>query len=113
MLRSFTCYNKYNQQIGRASRGKRLELGGRRSVKKNTDIFFRGNGDIIGATKIDEKILEEIRKSEALTAIRNEISESESQEVNGVVSERELVEKEETNNSDGINIFADFEEGSE
>ena len=79
----------------------------------DTDIFFRGNGDIIGATKIDEKILEEIRKSEALTAIRNEISESESQEVNGVVSERELVEKEETNNSDGINIFADFEEGSE
>ena len=79
----------------------------------DTDIFFRGNGDIIGATKIDEKILEEIRKSEALTAIRNEISESESQEVNEVVSERELVEKEETNNSDGINIFADFEEGSE
>jgi hypothetical protein len=79
----------------------------------DTDIFFRGNGDIIGATKIDEKILEEIRKSEALTAIRNEISESESQEGNGIVSERELVEKEEINNSDGINIFADFEEGSE
>jgi hypothetical protein len=29
------------------------------------------------------------------------------------VFEREFVEKEETNNSDGINIFADFEEGSE
>jgi DNA topoisomerase-6 subunit B len=39
----------------------------------DTDIFFRGNGDIIGATKIDEKILEEIRKTEALSAVRKEI----------------------------------------
>ena len=79
----------------------------------DTDVFFRGNGDIIGATKIDEKILEEIRKSEALTAIRNEISESESQEINEIVPDRDWKENKETNNSDGINIFADFEEGSE
>ena len=39
----------------------------------DTDVFFRGNGDIIGATKIDEKILEEIRKTEALSAVRKEI----------------------------------------
>ena len=78
----------------------------------DTDVFFRGNGDIIGATKIDEKILEEIRKSEALTAIRNEISDSDSQEVNEIASDRDLVE-EGKNNSDAINIFADFEEGSE
>ncbi len=31
-----------------------------------TDIFFRGNGDIIGANKIDEKLLDEMRKVEAL-----------------------------------------------
>ena len=78
----------------------------------DTDVFFRGNGDIIGATKIDEKILEEIRKSEALTAIRNEISDSDLQEVNQIVSDSDWVE-EEKNNSDAINIFADFEEGSE
>ena len=79
----------------------------------DTDVFFRGNGDIIGATKIDEKILEEIRKSEALTAIRNEISESEIREINDVVTEDLAFDNEEEIHSDGINIFADFEEGSE
>lgn len=34
----------------------------------DTEIFFRGNGDIIGATKIDEKLLEEMRNKEALDA---------------------------------------------
>jgi hypothetical protein len=29
-----------------------------------TEIFFRGNGEIIGATKIDEELLKEIRNSE-------------------------------------------------
>ena len=79
----------------------------------DTDVFFRGNGDIIGATKIDEKILEEIRKSEALTAIRNEISESEIQEINDVETEDLAFDNEEEIRTDGINIFADFEEGSE
>ena len=79
----------------------------------DTDIFFRGNGDIIGATKIDEKILEEIRKSEALVAIRNEISESGDQEIDGFVREVELLEKDNQKASDSINIFADYEEVSE
>ena len=33
------------------------------------EIFFRGNGDIIGATKIDENLLGEMRKKEALDEI--------------------------------------------
>jgi hypothetical protein len=79
----------------------------------DTDIFFRGNGDIIGATKIDEKILEEIRKSEALVAIRNEISESEIQEVSEIVTEDRSEEIEEEIRSDELNIFADYEGVSE
>ena len=78
----------------------------------DTDIFFRGNGDIIGATKIDEKILEEIRKSEALIAIRNEISESGNQEIDEIAREVELLEKDNEKASDSINIFADYEEVS-
>ena len=31
-----------------------------------TDIFFRGNGEIIGATRMDEALLDEQRKAEAL-----------------------------------------------
>jgi DNA topoisomerase-6 subunit B len=38
-----------------------------------TDIFFRGNGEIIGATKMDEKLLEEQRKTEALEAAMEEV----------------------------------------
>jgi len=30
-----------------------------------TDVFFRGSQDVIGATKMDEKLLEEIRRQEA------------------------------------------------
>ena len=37
------------------------------------EIFFRGNGDIIGATKIDEKLLDEMRNKEALDAAVEEI----------------------------------------
>ena len=29
-----------------------------------TEVFFRGNQDVIGATKLDEKMLEEIRRQE-------------------------------------------------
>ena len=32
------------------------------------EIFYRGNGEVIGATKIDEKLLEELRKSEVQRA---------------------------------------------
>tara|TARA_Y100001970_G_scaffold293768_1_gene443028 strand:+ start:52289 stop:54403 length:2115 start_codon:yes stop_codon:yes gene_type:complete len=40
------------------------------------DIFFRGNGEIIGATRIDEKLLDEMRKMDALAAAEAEHSES-------------------------------------
>lgn len=33
----------------------------------DTDVFFRGSQDVIGATKMDEKLLEEIRRQEAAT----------------------------------------------
>ena len=36
------------------------------------EIFFRGNGDIIGANKIDEKLLDEMRKVEALVVAKAE-----------------------------------------
>ena len=38
-----------------------------------TEIFFRGNGEIIGATKIDEDILKEIRNSEEEVVIEVEL----------------------------------------
>ena len=39
----------------------------------DAEIFFRGNGEIIGATKIDERLLEELRRSEALEAAETEL----------------------------------------
>ena len=39
-----------------------------------TDVFFRGSQDVIGATKLDEKMLDEIRKQEQ---ILNQIEENE------------------------------------
>jgi len=42
-----------------------------------TDVFFRGNGEIIGATKMDEKLLEEQRKTEALEAAMEEVRRKE------------------------------------
>ena len=41
-----------------------------------TDIFFRGNGEIIGATKMDESLLDEQRKAEALEAAVDEVRRS-------------------------------------
>ena len=31
-----------------------------------TEVFFRGSQDVIGATKLDEKMLDEIRKQEEI-----------------------------------------------
>ena len=39
----------------------------------DAEIFYRGNGEIIGATRIDEKLLEELRRSEALEAAEVEL----------------------------------------
>ena len=41
------------------------------------EIFFRGNGDIIGATKIDENLLDEMRNKEALEAAVEEVRNTE------------------------------------
>ena len=53
----------------------------------DTDIFFRGNGDIIGAAKIDEKLLEELRNREALRAAEEEVRSKEDPVIDGL-SER-------------------------
>tara|TARA_B110000444_G_scaffold147787_1_gene138162 strand:+ start:10953 stop:13007 length:2055 start_codon:yes stop_codon:yes gene_type:complete len=42
----------------------------------DTDVFFRGSQDVIGATKMDEKLLEEIRRQEAVgTTDEEEVSD--------------------------------------
>ena len=76
----------------------------------DTDVFFRGNGDIIGATKIDEKLLDEIRKNEAISVVRKEVLE-----VNNITTENNQVDVQEVdfddnNNSEKIDIFSKFEE---
>ncbi len=54
----------------------------------DTEIFFRGNGDIIGADRIDEKLLEELRNREALDAAVEEARVIEDPVVTGL-SERD------------------------
>ena len=76
----------------------------------DTDVFFRGNGDIIGATKIDEKLLDEIRKTEAISAVRKEVLE-----VNNISTGNNEVEVHEVvindnDDSEKIDIFSKFEE---
>ena len=56
-----------------------------------TDVFFRGTQDVIGATKLDEKMLKEIRNQElALSESDEEVNEDEDD------SEEEPVEVEES-----------------
>ena len=46
-----------------------------------TDVFFRGSQDVIGATKLDEKMLEEIRRQEeALIELSEAVPESDGEE---------------------------------
>ena len=76
----------------------------------DTDVFFRGNGDIIGATKIDEKLLDEIRKNEAINVVRKEMLE-----VNNITTENNQVDVQEVvfndnDDSEIIDIFSKFEE---
>ena len=47
----------------------------------DTDVFFRGSQDVIGATKMDEKLLEEIRRQEAVGTTGEEGSSDESDDV--------------------------------
>ena len=50
--------------------------GLRKGEWSDLEIFFRGNGEIIGATKIDEKLLDELKKSEALEAAEEELEKT-------------------------------------
>ncbi|MDA7463731.1 DNA topoisomerase VI subunit B [Candidatus Poseidonia alphae] len=58
----------------------------------DTDVFFRGSQDVIGATKMDEKLLEEIRRQEAVgNADEEEVDgESESEEVAEALADPEV-----------------------
>jgi len=58
----------------------------------DTDVFFRGSQDVIGATKMDEKLLEEIRRQEAVGNADEEEGdgESESEEVAEALADPEV-----------------------
>ena len=49
--------------------------GLRKGEWSDAEIFYRGNGEVIGASKIDEKLLDELRKSEALEAAEAELEQ--------------------------------------
>ena len=61
-----------------------------------TEVFFRGSQDVIGATKLDEKMLVEIRKQEEVLnqsdALSEESGESSEDNEDGVAYEPGLVE---------------------
>ena len=61
-----------------------------------TEVFFRGSQDVIGATKLDEKMLVEIRKQEEVLnqsdALSEETGESSEDNEDGVAYEPGLVE---------------------
>lgn len=58
----------------------------------DTDVFFRGSQDVIGATKMDEKLLEEIRRQEAVGNAdeEEEDGKSESEEVAQALADPEV-----------------------
>ncbi|WP_438995275.1 DNA topoisomerase VI subunit B [Poseidonia sp.] len=56
----------------------------------DTDVFFRGSQDVIGATKMDEKLLEEIRRQEAVRTADEEETSVESEDVAEVLAEPEV-----------------------
>ncbi len=58
----------------------------------DTDVFFRGSQDVIGATKMDEKLLEEIRRQEAVGNAdeEEEDGKSESEEVAEALADPEV-----------------------
>ena len=74
-----------------------------------TDIFFRGNGDIIGATRIDEKLLDEMRKSESLEAIELEMDEDlvQHNENTDITKENEMESKTNSDLGDGQRTLFD------
>jgi len=60
-----------------------------------SDIFFRGNGEIIGATRIDEKLLDEMRKMDALAAAEAEHAASRTDSIEHLVERTPTPENEE------------------
>jgi len=69
----------------------------------DTEIFFRGNGDIIGANRIDEKLLEEMRNKEALDAAFDEAQAKEDLVVTGLSERADSIEEEESDDDKGEN----------
>ena len=59
----------------------------------DTEIFFRGSKDIIGANRIDEALLEEVRKREALDAAVEEAQSREDPIVAGLSERADSVEE--------------------
>ena len=56
----------------------------------DTDVFFRGSQDVIGATKMDEKLLEEIRRQEAVGSTDDEEESPATEDVAEVLAEPEV-----------------------
>ena len=59
----------------------------------DTEIFFRGSKDIIGANRIDEKLLEEMRNREALDAAVEEVQLREDPIVEGLAERADSIEE--------------------
>ena len=73
-----------------------------------TDIFFRGNGEIIGATRMDEALLDEQRKAEALEAAVEEVRRSSA--ISEGVKERPIEVLEPSANTDWFGMEGDGNE---
>ena len=61
-----------------------------------TDVFYRGSQEVIGATKMDEKLLDEIRRQEQAFLEDNEMSEEDAIEFSEEDEEESLPIQEET-----------------
>ena len=72
-----------------------------------TDIFFRGNGEIIGATRMDEALLDEQRKAEALEAAVEEVRRSSAP--SEAIKERSVTVFEPSANTDWFGMEGDGE----
>ena len=72
-----------------------------------TDIFFRGNGEIIGATRMDEALLDEQRKAEALEAAVEEVRRSSAP--SEAIKERPVTVFEPSANTDWFGMEGDGE----
>ena len=68
------------------------------------DIFFRGNGEIIGATKMDEALLQEQRKTEALEAAVQEVRDNGGVSVRTDMEASQALSNIDNNESGGPNV---------